>query len=87
MNSQVWSISSSLFRVYYLFMDVLDILRWLSVICDLGQGLGAKITIYLASIIGAITATGSVTAFAKLQVKAFKPASSESEPCMHRDIT
>lgn len=32
------------------------------------QALGAKLTIYLAAVIGAITATGSVTAFAKLQV-------------------
>eukprot|EP00752_Nemacystus_decipiens_P007624 g6814.t1 len=31
------------------------------------DALGAKLTIYLAAVIGAITATGSVTAFAKLQ--------------------
>lgn len=31
------------------------------------EALGAKLTIYLAAVIGAITATGSVTAFAKLQ--------------------
>lgn len=34
----------------------------------LSKALGAKLTIYLAAVIGAITATGSVTAFAKLQV-------------------
>ncbi|CAN0409721.1 unnamed protein product, partial [Ectocarpus sp. 8 AP-2014] len=33
------------------------------------EALGAKLTIYLAAVIGAITATGSVTAFAKLQVR------------------
>lgn len=36
----------------------------------MSQALGAKLTIYLAAVIGAITATGSVTAFAKLQVPA-----------------
>lgn len=35
------------------------------------QAVGAKLTIYLAAVIGAITATGSVTAFAKLQVMGF----------------